>query len=53
MDLTKLSEVELKALGFEQMTLLQQTQQNLAFIQQELAGRAKPKEFEPAVKSKK
>ena len=53
MDLTKLSEVELKALGFDQLALLQQTQQNLAMINQELATRTKPKEFEPAVKSKK
>lgn len=52
MDLTKLSDIELKALGFDQLSLLNQTQQNLALINQELAGRNK-KEFEPLAKGKK
>ena len=42
MDLSKLSEIELKALGYEQLTILQQTQQNLALINQELTSRVKP-----------
>ena len=44
MDLKALSETELKALGYEQMSLLQQTQQNLALINQELNSRIKPKD---------
>jgi len=36
MDITKLSETELKALAYEQVKLLQQAQQNLALIEQEL-----------------
>jgi hypothetical protein len=39
MDIKTLSITELKALGFDQLTLLNQTQRNLALIEQELASR--------------
>jgi len=38
-DIKTLSITELKALGFDQLTLLNQTQRNLAMIEQELASR--------------
>lgn len=38
-DITKLSETELKALAYEQVCLLQQAQANLSAIQAELAKR--------------
>ena len=41
MDLKELGNIELKALGFEQMKLLQQTQNNLMLIEQELQRREK------------
>jgi hypothetical protein len=44
MDITKLTETELKALGYEQVKLLTATQNNLAMIEQELAKRNQPKE---------
>jgi len=40
MDITKMTEIELKALGYDQVKLLQATQNNLAMIEQELAKRA-------------
>jgi hypothetical protein len=48
MDITKLADTELKALGFEQVTLLKQTEANLNAIYQELARRKPeaPKEGE-------
>lgn len=39
MDLTKLSVVELKALGYDQGMILEQTRQNLLLINQELSKR--------------
>jgi hypothetical protein len=42
MDITKLTDTELKALGYEQAELLNQTQFNLNAIRQELARRQKP-----------
>jgi hypothetical protein len=39
MDITTLTETELKAIGFEQVKLLQAAQNNLALIEQELAKR--------------
>jgi len=41
MDITKLNENELKALAYEQMKLLQQTQQNLLILENELEKRKK------------
>jgi hypothetical protein len=41
MDITKLDENELKALAYEQMKLLQQTQQNLLILETELEKRKK------------
>ena len=46
MDISTLSDTELKALGYEQVKLLQTTQHNLALIEQALANRAQPKESE-------
>jgi hypothetical protein len=42
MDLKTLTETELKSLGFDQVMLLNQAQNNLNLINQELAGREKP-----------
>jgi len=39
MDIKALSITELKALGYDQMQLLNQTQRNLAMIEQELLTR--------------
>ncbi len=44
MDITTMTTEALKALGYEQMKLLQTTQHNLAMIEQALANRAQPKE---------
>lgn len=41
MDITKLSEQELKALAYDQILLLNQAQANIAAIQAELQNRAK------------
>ena len=41
MDLTKLTDEALKALGYDQVKLLNQTQTNLTLIEQELAKRTK------------
>ena len=43
MDITTLSDTELKALGFEQMELAQLHQNNVMMIKQELAKRASAK----------
>lgn len=39
MDITKMTDEALKALGYDQVKLLQATQNNLALIEQELAKR--------------
>ncbi len=39
MDITKLTDTELKALAYEQVKLLNAAQNNLAMIEQELAKR--------------
>lgn len=44
MDITTLTETELKALAYEQVKLLNQAQHNLQMIEQELAKRNQPKE---------
>jgi hypothetical protein len=44
MDITKLTDEALKAIGYEQVKLLQATQHNLAMIEQELAKRNQTKE---------
>jgi hypothetical protein len=41
MDITKLDEKELKSLAYEQMKLLQQTQQNLLILENEIEKRKK------------
>ena len=47
MDLSTMTTTEIKALGFEQMALLTQCQNNLRVIEQELINRAKAQEAEP------
>lgn len=46
MDITKMTDEAIKALGYEQVKLLQATQHNLAMIEQELTKRQQPKEGE-------
>jgi hypothetical protein len=46
MEINKLSEVELKALAYDQLLLLQQCQQNIALIEKELKERSKNKEID-------
>jgi hypothetical protein len=46
MDIKTITEVELKALAFDQVKLLQQTQQNINLIEQELLRRKETKEGE-------
>jgi len=41
MDIKSMTETELKALAFDEMVKLQQTQHNLAIINQELQSRVK------------
>ncbi len=43
MDITKLTDTELKALAYEQVKLLNTSQNNIAMIEQELAKRNQPK----------
>jgi len=45
MDISTLSDTELKALGYEQMRLLQTTQHNIAMIEQALANRSVKQEI--------
>lgn len=53
MDIATLSITELEALAYKQVKLLNQTQNNLAVIEQELAKRAQePVESEPKKKGK-
>jgi hypothetical protein len=44
MDLTALTETELKSLAYEQIRMLNAAQNNLALIEQELAKRVQPTE---------
>ena len=50
MDIKTLSTTELKALGFEQITLLNQTQHNLRLLEQEINSR--PPAFVPPTETK-
>lgn len=44
MNISEMTDEQLKALGYDQVKLLQATQSNLALIEQELARRMQPTE---------
>lgn len=43
MDLTKMSDVEIKALAYDQMVVIENAQRNIQLINQELKNRQQPK----------
>jgi hypothetical protein len=49
MDITKKTDIELKALAFDMLKSLEGLQNNIRIINQELAKREVPKADEPAV----